>query len=309
MRLNGIHHVTAITADAPRNVDFYARVLGLRLVKKTVNFDAPDFYHLYFGDELGNPGSVLTFFEFPGAAPGSAGAGMVHRIVWRVGSERGLDFWSGRLEEEGVNTRRDGSSLLFEDPEGLALELTYACTDDEPLAAGAASVPPEHALLGFQGVRAYAADPDANRSMLVDALGFAPQGEANGFVLAEGTREGVYHVDRAPNSHAVQGAGTVHHVAFTAADEEHAAWRDRLRAAGVRATDIIDREYFRSVYFREPTGVLFELATPSPGFTVDETAARLGEALKLPPQHEALRDRLEHSLAPVANPRSALTDG
>jgi glyoxalase family protein len=309
MRLDGIHHITAITADAPRNVDFYARVLGLRLVKKTVNFDAPDFYHLYFGDELGNPGSAITFFEFPGAAPGNAGAGMIHRVIWRVGPEDALDFWSGRLADEGSSPRREGSSLLFEDPEGLALELTAEASEDEPLAAAAAGVPPEHALLGFHGVRAYAADVHANRSMLVDTLGFGVSPGGEGYVLAGDTRKAAYHVDPAPDSAPSQGAGTVHHIAFTSADQEHAAWRDHIRKAGVHSTDIIDRQYFRSVYFREPSKVLFELATPSPGFTIDEPAARLGEALMLPSQYESLRSRLEQSLTPVANPRSALAGG
>jgi glyoxalase family protein len=309
MRLDGIHHITAITADAARNVDFYARVLGLRLVKKTVNFDAPDFYHLYFGDELGNPGSAMTFFEFPGAAPGNAGEGMIHRVIWRVASENALDFWFGRLDDEGASPRREGSSLLFTDPEGLELELTAEPAGDEPLAAAAAGVPPEHALLGFHGARAYAADVEANRWMLVDTLGFDAHTGGDGYLLSGDTRKAAYHVDPAPGSAPSQGAGTVHHIAFTAADDEHAAWRDHIRTTGVHATDILDREYFRSIYFREPSQVLFELATPSPGFTVDEPAARLGEGLMLPPQYEPLRSRIEQSLTPVANPRSALAGG
>jgi glyoxalase family protein len=309
MRLHGIHHITAITADAPRNVDFYARVLGLRLVKKTVNFDAPDFYHLYFGDELGHPGSVLTFFEFPGAAPGKAGAGMLHRIVWRVGSEASLDFWARRLEGEGVSARRDESSLLFSDPEGLELELTDVHVKDEPLAAQAPDVPPEHALLGFESARAYTADVDASHETLVEALGFTAMADGVGFRLMGGSREALYHFDPAPADRPRQGAGTVHHIAFTSADEDHPAWLERVAAAGLHPTRIIDRRYFRSIYFREPSGVLFELATLGPGFTVDEPPAQLGEGLKLPRQHEPLRSRLEQSLTPISNPRSALTGG
>jgi glyoxalase family protein len=306
MRLHGIHHITAITADAPRNVDFYARVLGLRLVKKTVNFDAPEFYHLYFGDERARPGSLITFFEFPDAAPGVAGAGMVHRIVWRVASPEALDFWAGRLRDEGLSVRSDESSLLFRDPEGLELELTVVHGKDEPLIAKAADIPAEHALQGFESVRAYTANINASHDTLVDTLGFTPMADGVGFRLMGGSREALYHFDPAPAVRPHQGAGTVHHVAFASTDEEHAAWQERVRAAGLPATDIIDRQYFRSIYFREPSGVLFELATPSPGFTVDEAAEHLGEALKLPPRHEHMRARLQQNLTPVSNPRAAL---
>src|SRR5947199_7791811 len=157
MALEGLHHITAITGDAQANVDFYARVLGLRLVKKTVNFDAPDVYHLYYGDERGTPGSILTFFEFPGAAPGRAGAGMIHRLRWRVGSEEALRFWGERLAHEGVESTQTGEqlSLRFRDPEGLDLELAVVENEDEQLRATAEGIPPQHALLGFDGVRAY----------------------------------------------------------------------------------------------------------------------------------------------------------
>lgn len=162
MQLDGIHHITCITADAPGNVDFYARLLGLRLVKKTVNFDAPDVYHLYYGDERGAPGSILTFFEFPNAAPGRAGAGMIHRLRWRVASDDALGFWAERLAREGVEfgpAADDEHSLAFFDPEGLGLELAAVEGDDEPLRAAADGIPPEHALLGFDGVRVYSAAP------------------------------------------------------------------------------------------------------------------------------------------------------
>ena len=179
MALEGLHHITAITADAPRNVDFYARVLGLRLVKKTVNFDQPDVYHLYFGDERGTPGSILTFFEFPGAAPGPAGDGMVHTIQWRVASEDALAFWEARLADAGVATERaEDGAMAFADFEGLRHELLAVAVDDAPLAAHAADIPAEHALLGFHGVRAYAARPDAS-SALLEAIGFRHEGGAD----------------------------------------------------------------------------------------------------------------------------------
>jgi glyoxalase family protein len=304
MQLEGIHHITAITGDAPRNVDFYVRLLGLRMVKKTVNFDAPDVYHLYYGDERGTPGSILTFFEFPGAAPGRAGAGMVHRVVWRVGSEAALDFWAQRLAAAGVDTERDGGSLRFADPEGLGLELTVVETDEEPLSAGWPDVPAEHALLGFDGVRAYARDPAASERLLGEALGFERSGD--GVWRVAGTdRSAIYAYDAPPDAPGIQGAGTVHHIAFASHDEDHEGWRSAAASGGARPTPVIDRDYFLSIYFREPSGVLFEIATLSPGFAIDEPPEHLGEALRLPAQHEHLRERLERTLTPLENPRAA----
>jgi glyoxalase family protein len=304
MRLEGIHHITAITGDAPRNVDFYARLLGLRLVKKTVNFDAPDVYHLYFGDEAGSPGSILTFFEFPGAAPGRAGAGMVHRIVWRVGSEQALDFWADRLGEAGVATEREGVRLRFADPEGLELELAHVESGDPPLVAAAAGVPPEHALQGFDGARAYTTAPVRSAALLDGTLRFERDGDVDQDWIAAGEGRGArWRYDPPPTERGIQGAGTVHHIAWAAPDQDQHAWRDALAAAGAHVTPIIDRQYFRSVYFREPSGVLFEIATLGPGFAIDEDPAHLGEALRLPPQHEHLREHLVRTLTPLTNPR------
>jgi glyoxalase family protein len=304
MQLHGIHHITAITADARQNVDFYVRVLGLRMVKKTVNFDSPEHYHLYYADELGRPGSVLTFFEYPDAPPGRAGAGMVHRILWRVGRENSLDFWRERLGREGVATTREPAALRFSDPEGLDLELVFVDTHDPPLAAEAPDIPREHALLGFHGVRAYAAHPESSHSLLTESLGFGRLADGVEYRLHGGTREAVYHYDTPTLESPLQGAGTVHHIAWASADGEHGAWRERLVGEYVYPTEIIDRTYFRSIYFREPSGVLFELATLGPGFTVDEPVAHLGESLRLPPQHEHLRPALEQSLTPLSNPRT-----
>src|SRR3954471_19597785 len=172
MQLEGIHHITAITADARRNLDFYVRLLGLRFVKKTVNFDQPDAYHLYYADEQGTPGSVLTFFEFPGAAPGRAGKGMAHRVSWFVGSESSLGFWSDRLAADGVAVGREDGALRFADPEGLELELVVGHGPGEPLAADAGDIPEEHRLLGFAGVRAFSDQPERSAGLLADALGF-----------------------------------------------------------------------------------------------------------------------------------------
>jgi glyoxalase family protein len=306
LQLDGIHHITCITADAPGNVDFYARVLGLRFVKKTVNFDAPDVYHLYYGDERGAPGSILTFFEFPGAAPGRAGAGMIHRLRWRVGSDAALQFWGERLAREGVEARRsddDDRSLRFSDPEGLDLELAVVQNDEEPLAAEAEGIPAEYALLGFDGVRAFARSADQEERTLTEALGFRMVSPGS-YVLEGGQRRATYAHDEPPREVGFQGAGTVHHIAWCDRDQDHQAWREHLLRAGAHPTPIIDRQYFFSIYFREPRGVLFELATPSPGFAIDEDPAHLGEELRLPPQHEHLRERLEHSLRPLNNPRA-----
>ena len=208
MQLDGIHHITCITADAPRNVDFYARLLGLRLVKKTVNFDAPDVYHLYYGDERGAPGSILTFFEFPDAAPGRAGAGMIHRLRWRVGSEEALSFWAQRLGREGVTLDGDGDdrALRFRDPEGLGLELAVFATEDEPLVAQAEDIPAEHALLGFEGVRAYSALRDRENDLLTGAMGFTMTAPGQ-YAMQDGRRHATYVYDQPPGEVGLQGAG------------------------------------------------------------------------------------------------------
>jgi glyoxalase family protein len=302
MKLDGIHHITCITADAPGNVDFYARVLGMRFVKKTVNFDAPDVYHLYYGDERGAPGSILTFFEFPDAAPGRPGAGMIHRLRWRVASDDALAFWSDRLADEGIDVAPVDGAIRFSDPEGLDLELAAIKSDDAPLSARADGVPAEHALQGFDGVRAYGAGREEEHTILTHAMGF--ELTAPGEYRLSGRRTATYGYDDPPAAVGLQGAGTVHHIAWCDRDEEHAAWRGRLAAAGERPTPVIDRQYFLSIYFREPYGVLFELATPSPGFAIDEDPEHLGEALRLPPQHEHLRERLEATLNPLVNPRA-----
>ena len=303
MRFEGVHHVTCITGDAPRNVDFYTRVLGLRLVKKTVNQDDPTVYHLFYADEEGGAGSDITFFEYPGARRGRAGAGMVHTVTWRVGSEEALDFWERRLAAEGAGALARGAGRLrFEDPEGLGLELAAVETPDPPLVAEHPEIPAELALQGFDGVRAFAADPEASRGLLERTLGFEPVGPAAW--EARGTlRGGLYAYDPAPADRGAGGAGTVHHVAWAAHDDEQEAWLRAVREAGRNPSGIIDRFWFRSIYFREPSGVLFEIATLGPGFAVDEDPDRLGERLTLPPAFEHLRPQLEGVLTPLPDPR------
>jgi glyoxalase family protein len=306
MKLEGIHHITAITGDAPGNVEFYVGVLGLRMVKKTVNQDDPTVYHLFYADEHGSPGSDLTFFEYPGAAPGKAGAGMVHRIVWRVGTDAAIDFWEQRLRDGGVATERVDGTLRFADPEGLDHELAVSTVADAPLIGGAPDVPPEHALQGFDGVRAYAGDPAASESLLRETLGFTG-GERGTWEVRGEERGGFYAYDRAPDVQPRQGAGTVHHVAFASRMDEHEAWQQRVAGSGARPTPVIDRFYFRSIYFREPSGVLFEIATLGPGFGADEDPDHLGERLSLPPKFERLRPQLEQTLTPLPDPRAERT--
>ena len=294
MKLEGVHHVTCITGDAPANVEFYAGELGLRMVKKTVNQDDPTVYHLFYADEKGSAGADITFFEYPGAAKGRAGDGMVHLVSFRVGSEESLGFWQKRVGGE-LGER----SLVFRDPEGLALELVVDDTGEEPLTANAPDIPEEHRIRGFAGVRAYASHPERSERML-RALDFEQAWVARG-----AKRSGFYSYDPPPTERGLQAAGTVHHVAWASTIEEHEAWRDKVIEGGGQPTPVIDRFYFKSIYFREPSGVLFEIATMGPGFTADEPFESLGESLSLPPNYEQYRAQVEQILAPLPNPRLA----
>jgi glyoxalase family protein len=304
MKLEGIHHITAITADAQKNVDFYAGVLGLRLVKKTVNQDNPTVYHLFFADEKGSAGSDLTFFEFPGVPDGRPGAGDVHRIVWRVASPQAIDFWDERLSANGVEPQRAGDALRFCDPEGLDHELLVAKVEDAPLVADHPEIPGELALQGFHAVCAYSAEPEASRRLL-EALEFEPVD--TGWETRGEKRGGLYVYDEPPPERSLQGAGSVHHVAWASQLDQLEDWRERAISGGAQPTPLIDRFYFRSIYFREPSGVLFEIATLGPGFTVDEPLESLGEKLSLPPAFEHMRAEVEPNLRPVVNPRTART--
>jgi glyoxalase family protein len=303
MKLEGIHHVTAITADAPGNVEFYAGVLGLRLVKKSVNQDDPTVYHLFYADEEGDAGSDITFFEYPGVPRGRAGDGMVHRIVWRVPSSEALDFWDKRLSSAGVPTFSSTDHLRFSDPEGLDFELRIDESGDPPLRAKHPEIPEDVAILGFDGVHAYDGDPKLSAGFLEEVLEFESSGQSRW--TARGQRRGSFYAyDEPPGRQGLSGAGTVHHVAWGCPIDEHEAWHDRVEASGADVTPIIDRYYFKSIYFREPSGVLFEIATLGPGFAVDEPVEHLGEGIALPPNYEHLRDRLEGVLKPLPDPRA-----
>ncbi len=310
MKLEGIHHITAITGDAQGNVDFYTRVLGLRMVKKTVNQDDPSVYHLFYADEHGSPGADLTFFEFPGAAPGRAGEGMVHRVVWRVLSEEAIGFWQERLGGHDVACEwvdppapGAGSALRFRDPEGLEHELRVARTSDPQLIADHPEVPAEVALQGFHEARAYARAPEASQRLL-ETLGFSPRDGA--WEVRGERRGGLWVYDAPPDDRGRQGAGTVHHIAWASEMDDHEEWRRRAIEGGARPTGVIDRFWFRSIYFREPSGALFEIATLGPGFDADEPLEHLGEKLVLPPRFEPAREQIEAQLTPIENPRTAL---
>jgi glyoxalase family protein len=303
MKLEGIHHITCITGDAPQNVRFYAGTLGLRMVKKSVNQDDPTVYHLFYASDDGAAGSDITFFEYPGVAKGRHGAGMIYRIRWRVASEESLDFWAKRLGSQGVSTTGTDGALRFEDPEGLELELAVVETTDKPLRASHPEIPEEHALLGFDGVRSYTDDPDRSKDFLGSTMGFTTDSD-DVWISRGDDRGSFYAYDPAPDERGVGGAGTVHHVAWASTMDEHQEWRNRVVAGGADTTPIIDRFWFRSIYFREPSGVLFEIATLGPGFTVDEPLETLGQALVLPPDYEHLREKLEPVLTPLPDPRA-----
>jgi glyoxalase family protein len=274
------------------------------MVKKTVNQDDPTVYHLFYADEKGSAGADLTFFEYPGAQPGRAGRGMVHRIGWRVQDDDALSFWAQRVADEGLPVDRPGpAAIRFRDPEGLEHELAIDASGDDPLIADHPEVPAEHALRGFAGVRAYSDDPGASRSFLEDALQFAPT--ADGWEARGEQRGGTYAYDPSPEPRGLQGAGTVHHVAWATPPAEQVQWREQVLRAGGRPTPVIDRFYFKSVYFREPSGVLFEIATIGPGFTADEPLESLGEKLSLPPDYEHLRAQIEASVTPLPSTRPA----
>jgi glyoxalase family protein len=308
MQLDGMHHITMITGDAQRNVDFYADLLGLRMVKKTVNFDAPEAYHLYFGDEQGSPGTILTWFEFAGARPGRAGAGMIHTIQLGVPSAESLDVWQARLDTAGYSSERTGApSLKFADYDGLGLELVVANPSNTKLQATHPEVPAEHAITGVEGARAYIGRPvEADFDLLTATLGFTAGDSAGAYRLDGPTRRFAWAYDPT-TEHGVQGAGTVHHIAWHSTDADHVAWQERVAEAGFNVTPVIDRDYFNAIYFRQPQGILFEIATTSPGFAVDEDPNHLGEELRLPKQHEYLRKQLEQVLTPLTNPRTQIT--
>jgi len=309
MRLDGINHITAITGDAPRNVGFYTGVLGLRLVAKTVNQDDPTVYHLFYADEEGSAGSDLTFFEYPGAARGRVGAGCAYRVVWRVRSPDSLAFWAQRLASlELARTIGPAGCVLFADPEGLEHELVVEEVPDAPVSARHPEIPPEHALIGFAGVRAHSMREPASRELLVAQLAASVVDEHTLELRGE-HRGGWITFDPPPQGRLIQGAGSIHHVAWGTTVAEHPRWHEQLADAGVPTTPIIDRHFFHSIYFREPGGILYEIADDGPGFAQGEPLSELGRKVILPPWLEQHRAQIEARLTPLPDPRAGWLAG
>ena len=308
--IQGIHHVSAIASDPQRNLDFYGGLLGLRLVKRTVNFDDPQSYHLYYGDEVGTPGSIMTFFPWPGARRGRQGAGQVAVISFAI-LPSAIGFWVERLVRHGVDytgpTKREAGTggaaadqmIVFKDHDGLMIELVASeAAESRPAWGGAPGIPEESAIHGFHRVTLWVDDGRASEQVLVDTLGFRAvreEGSVRRYAVGDGGPGALVDVRSVGGFlRGTSGAGTVHHVAWNVAgDDDELYLRDRIVEAGMQPTPVIDRMYFRSVYFREPGGVLYELATTQPGFAIDEPVERLGERLMLPPQYEPQRAEIE----------------
>lgn len=307
--MSGIHHITAIAGSAARNLEFYTRVLGLRLVKKTVNYDDPGTYHFYFADEVGSPGTVLTFFPWAHAPKGRAGVGLAQQTMFRV-PENAIGYWAHRFVEQGVAheaiERRFGQSVLsFTDPDGMSLALVGIPGAEAEAAWQQNGVAAENAIRGFYGVRFLLDDAKRTAAILTDVFGFREAGREGSVArfVADGTDVGgVVEIHEAKGFlSGNMGRGSIHHVAFRAAtDEVQAEMRRKLvETHHLHVTEQIDRNYFRSMYFREPGGVIFEIATEEPGFAIDETVATLGQALTLPPFLEGRRQQIEAILQPL----------
>ena len=309
LAIPGIHHVTAIAGDPQRNVDFYYGILGLRLVKKTVNFDDPGSYHLYYGDGIGSPGTIMTFFAWPGAYAGRRGTGQLTVTSFAVPAGS-LGYWRERLREYGIQVadaqrRLEEEYLALEDFDGLALELVANPEANSLAGWQGGPVPEEHAVRGFYGVTLSERGYESTARLLTETMGFRPAGEAGNrfrYRAKEGELGNRLDVVCEPEGrHGQVAVGTVHHVAWRAADDrEQGEWRRRLVELGLDVTPVIDRQYFHSIYFHEPGGVLFEVATDPPGFTLDEAREELGGSLRLPPWLESRRALVERHLQPIA---------
>lgn len=301
---HGIHHVTAIASDPQANVDFYTKVLGLRLVKQTVNFDAPHVWHLYYGDEKGSPSSILTFFPWPGVMQGKEGAGLTTATAFSVPPES-IGFWHERVRTLGLTTespvvRGDSEVLTLFDNDGMRLELVASPGDSRSGWDGVSDIPQEHAVRGLHEVTLSERNLDPTASMLTTFLGMGLSSETAGaasFSMGEGGAGASVQVVGGIQDRGLQAGGTVHHVAFRAPNlQTMESWRQELVGRGVNVTEVMDRQYFKSIYFREPGGVLFEIATDEPGFDIDEPLLELGRKLKLPPWLEPSREQIQNSL-------------
>ena len=315
MNLPGIHHVTSITADVQKCVDFYVSVLGLRFIKKSINQDMPDTYHIYFGDYVGTPGTAMTFFGWPDWPKRRAGSGQVTTVSFSVPPDS-LEFWNSRLRKLGVkasSTSRFGTdAIVLTDPDGIEVELVAQSSRQRWVPWPESPVDEQHAIRGFHSVTMTVAEAAATFDLLVKTMGFrkaGQEGHRTRFETGEGGPHAILDVIESPEGpEGEESIGTVHHVAWRATDAAHQSeWREVLIKVGRNVTPVIDRYYFKSIYFREPGGVLFEIATDGPGFTIDETAESLGSSLSLPPWFNVRRDRLDATLPPIVVPTTATT--
>jgi glyoxalase family protein len=306
--IKGLHHVTAIASNPQQNVDFYRNVLGQRLVKRTVNFDAPDTYHFYFADEVGNPGSVLTFFAWPDMRRGVRGNGETNAVAYNV-PVRSLDFWQEHLKRHGVNAqaveKRFGQNVLvFQDPDGMGVELVETADLPKIDFWEAGPIPKDYALHGFHSVTLWLDDVHATADLLTGQMGYQSVGqEENRYRFTSGPSVPGHTIDLVERPGKMQagfGVGSIHHIAFRVpGDEQQLQYQTLIRTAGFNVTEVLDRSYFHSIYFRERGGVLFEIATDTPGFAIDEPVEALGETLRLPEWYEPNRTAIEESLAPL----------
>lgn len=304
-RILGLHHITAIAGNAKTNFDFYTKVLGLRLVKKTVNFDDPNTYHLYYGDKFGTPGTILTFFPWEGISPGKRGVGMATEFGYSV-PEGSFDFWLARLEKLNILYNKPAEKfgekyLTLIDPDGLKIELTVSSHKDTREPWTTPEISESVAIRGFHNVTLSLSRIDKTAEILQDVFGYKLQEQnVNRYRFKTDAIENAAIIDLVElpgEQHAINAGGTIHHIAFRVKDDAtELFFRKKLIEKGLQPTPVIDRNYFNSVYFREPGGVLFEIATDNPGFAVDEPVENLGTSLKLPEQYESKRPELEKSL-------------
>lgn len=305
--ITGIHHITALASDPQKNLDFHTGVMGLRLVKKTINFDAPDVYHFYFGDETGTPGTILTFFPFPGARKGQKGVGEATYTAFSIPKDA-VSYWQERLKRFGIPLstpiERFGETVLrFEDPDGLGIELITSLNDSRK-GWSYGNIPIEYAIRGFHSVSLNLRAKQLTVDLLTEVMDYTFLGEEDNryrYVTSGNPGDIVDIVVNQPGTRSIQSAGTVHHIAFRTSDEaSQLEIRQKLWGYGQQVTEVKDRNYFKSIYFREPGGILFEVATDEPGFAIDEEVSRLGEALKLPEWAEKHRQKIEQSLPKVS---------
>ncbi|MDQ2942952.1 MAG: ring-cleaving dioxygenase [Candidatus Dormibacteraeota bacterium] len=311
----GIHHVTSITGDVQKCTDFYVGVLGLRFIKKSINQDMPDTYHIYFGDHAGTPGTAITFFGWPTWPKRKAGSGQVTTVSFAV-PRASLDFWNSRLRKLGVDVSRTSrfgtDAIVLVDPDGIELELVGQSSDERWVPWRDSAVDQTHAIRGFHSVTITVAEATPTFALLENTMGFrkaGQEGRRTRFETGSGGPHAILDVVESPEGPVgEESVGSVHHVAWRAADAGHQSeWREGLVRAGHNVTPVIDRYYFKSIYFREPGGVLFEIATDGPGFTIDEGVESLGSSLSLPPWFQVNRDRLDATLPPIVVPTTATT--